>query len=170
MADPLDRDEFVSPGPVRKQVRKRRKDGWTRRDMGVFLSHYRVTGNLTGSAAAAGKQVRGVYRLRATDPGFAADMKAALEESIMRIESKAIVYAETQGRYLPPAEDGEPVEAPQDMFEPNFALKLLAHFRDRREGRQPRGGPRRRSASKEDFVQAAMKLLGMMERRPAKRA
>ena len=170
MAEEQDREEFVSVGPVEKKVRKRRKDGWSRRNMRVFLSHYRVTGNISASAAAAGKHVRGVYRLRDTDPAFAADMKAAFEESIMRIESKAIVYAETQGRIPPPTEDGEPAEAPMETFEPNFALKLLAHFRDRRDGRQPRGGPRPKSASKEEFVQAAMKLLGMMERRPAKRA
>jgi hypothetical protein len=165
-----EREEKISLGPVQKRVRKRRKDGWTKRDMRSFLNHYRVTGNISASAAAAGKHVRGVYSLRAIDPEFAADMAQAQEESLMRLESKAIVYAETKGRIPPLSEGGEPAEAPMETFDPIYALKLLAHHRDRREGRQPRGGPRPKSASIEEFVQAAARLLGMMERRLAKRA
>lgn len=164
------REEFLSLGPVETKVRKRRKDGWTKRDIRTFLTHYRATANIATSAAAAGKHVRTFYALRDRDPVFAADVERARGESLLRLRSKAIVYAETGGRVPPPREDGEPAEAPMDMFDPVFALKVLEHERERREGRKPRGGPRPRSASKEEFVQAAMKLLGIVERRQARRA
>lgn len=168
MADGEDgREEFISLGPVEKKVRKRRKDGWTRRDIQNFLAHYRVTGNITTSTAAAGKHVGSFYGLRDRDPVFAADAERARGESLLRLQSKAIVYAETGGKLPPRGEDGEPVEAPMDMFDPEYALKVLALERNRREGRLTRCGPRPRSASKEELVQAVMKLLGMLKRRCA---
>src|SRR6218665_3966296 len=164
------REEFVSLGPVERKVRKRRKAGGTRRDIHTFLAHLRVTGNITASAQAAGRNVRGVYGLRDTDPAFAADMDRALDESVMRLRSKAIVYAEPRGRIPPPREDGEPAEAPMEDFDPNFALKLLAHHGDRTQGRRPRGGPRPKSASPEELLEAGRKLLGILKRRRAMRA
>lgn len=160
-----EREEYLSRKTGR--MRKRRKDGWTRRDIQTFLTHYRATANMTASAAAAGKHVRGVYSLRETDAGFVADMDQALQESLLRLKSKAIVYAETGGRVPPPREDGEPAEAPMEMFDPIFALKVLAHDSDRREGRAPRGGQGPRSAGKEELIATLMKLYNMLERRVA---
>ena len=162
-----ERDEYVS----RKtgKVRRRRKDGWARRDIDTFLAHYRMTGNITASAAAAGKGVRGVFALRDIDAGFAADMEQALQDCLVRVRSKAIVYAETQGRIPPAREDGEPAEAPMETFDPNFALKLLAHERERHEGFRPKGGPRPKCISKEALVQTLAKLFDMAERRSATR-
>jgi hypothetical protein len=162
-----ERDEYLSRTTGR--VRKRRRDGWTRREIETFLAHLRVTANITASAAAAGKHVRGVYALRDTDPAFAADMDRAFEEGVMRLRSKSIVYAETQGRIPPPRDDGEPAEAPMEDFDPNFALKVLAHHSDRAQGRRPRGGPKPKSASLEELLEAGVKLLGMMKRRRAVR-
>jgi hypothetical protein len=163
-----EREEYLSR--TTGKIRKRRKDGWARRNIETFLAHLRVTGNLTTSAAAAGKRVRGVFALRDIDAAFAADVDRALQESLVRIRSKAIVYAETQGKIPPPREDGEPAEAPMETFEPNFALKLLAHERDRREGFRPKGGPRPKCISKEALVQTLAKLFDMVERRQARRA
>ena len=163
-----ERDEYLSR--TTGKVRKRRKDGWTRHQIATFLAHLCVTANITTSAAAAGKYVRGVYSLRDTDPAFAADMDRAIEEGVMRLKSKSIVYAETRGRIPPPRDDGEPAEAPMEDFDPNFALKVLAHHSDRTQGRRPRGGPKPKSASREELLQAGVKLLGMMKRRRASRA
>ncbi len=165
-----EREEFLSLGPVQRKVRKRRKDGWTRRDIRTFLTHYRMTANITGSAAAAGKHVRGVYSLRDTDPEFAADMDRAFEDSLVRLKSKAVVYAETRGKMPPPRDDGEPAEAPIENLDPEFTMKVLAHHRDRVEGRRPRGGPRPKRATREELIAAGAKLLGMMKRRRATRA
>ncbi len=166
MAD--ERDEYLSKTTGR--VRKRRSDGWTRRDMETFLIHYRATTNIAASAAAAGKPVRGLYRLREIDSAFEADLERAYEEGILRLKSKAIVYAETGGRVPTPREDGEPAEAPMETFDPNFALKVLAHDRDRREGRPPKGGPAPRSAGKDELIATLMKLYDMVERRQARLA
>lgn len=163
-----ERDEFLSRKTGR--MRKRRKDGWTKRDIETFLIHYHATTNIAASAAAAGKHVRGFYSLRDTDPVFAAQVDRAREEGMLRLKSKAIVYAETRGKIPPPREDGEPAEAPMETFDPEFTLKLLAHERDRREGFRPRGGPRPKSVSKEELVQTLMGLFDMIERRVARRA
>ena len=162
-----ERDEYLSR--TAGTVRKRRKDGWTNRDIETFLAHLRVTANISASATAAGKHVRGVYSLRDADPTFAADMDRAFEEGVMRLRSKAIVYAETQGRIPPPRDDGEPAEAPMEDFDPNFALKVLAHDSHRAQGRRPRGGPKPKSASLEELLEAGVKLLGMLKRRRAVR-
>jgi hypothetical protein len=81
-----------------------------------------------------------------------------------------VVYAETQGKIPAPREDGEPAEAPMETFDPHFALKLLAHERERRDGFRPKGGPQPKCVSKEALVQALSRLFDMVERRPAKRA
>ncbi|HYI48681.1 MAG TPA: hypothetical protein VEX35_09465 [Allosphingosinicella sp.] len=163
------REEFVSRGPVQRKVRKRRKDGWTQRDIDTFLAHYRVTSNIASSAAAAGKSYGSVFRLRDTDAGFAEAMDKALGEADVRLRSKSVQFAETQGKALPTAEGGEPVEAPLENFDPHLALKLLAHNRDRLQGRPGKGGPRPKSATAEELVQVVMRLLDMLDRRRAKR-
>jgi hypothetical protein len=169
MAEGNEREEFVSRGPVQRKVRKRRKDGWTKRDIETFLAHYRVTSNIASSAAAAGKSASGVFRLRDTDPAFAEGMDKALAEADVRLKSKTVQFIETQGKLPAPGPDGEPVEAPLETFEPNLALKLLAHNRDRLQGRPTRGGPRPKSATPEELVQVMMRLLDMLGRRQAKR-
>jgi hypothetical protein len=163
------REEFVSRGPVQRKVRKRRKDGWTQRDIDTFLAHYRMTSNIASSAAAAGKSAGSVFRLRDADAAFAEAMDRALAEADIRLASKTVQFAETQGKALPKAKDGEPVEPPLENFDPHLALKLLAHNRDRLQGRAAKGGPRPRSAGKEELVQAVMKLIDMLERRQARR-
>jgi len=162
------REEFVSRGPVHRKVRKRRKDGWTQRDIDTFLAHYRVTSNIASSAAAAGKPYRSVFRLRETDPAFAEAMNRALRESDVRLYSKTVQFAETQGKLPSPDPDGEPVEAPLENFDPHLALKLLAHNRDRLQGRPTKGGARPKSATTEELVQVVMRLLDMLGRRRAK--
>jgi hypothetical protein len=167
--DGKEREEFVSLSQVQRKIRKRRKDGWTQRDIDTFLAHYRVTSNIASSAAAAGKSSGGVFRLRATDPVFAEAMDRALGEADVRLKSKTVQFAETQGKAPPPAADGEPAEAPLETFDPNLALKFLAHNRDRLQGSRAKGGPRPKSATPEELVQVVMRLLDMLERRQARR-
>jgi hypothetical protein len=167
MADEEKREEYVSRGPIRRQVRKRRKDGWTERDIEIFLDHYRVTANITASAKAAGKSASGVFRLRATDAGFAERMDSALGEADVRLRSKVAVFAETKGKPVA-KEGGEPEEAPMEDFDPVIALKFLAHNRDRLGGGRQRGGARPKAASEAELNEALMKLLGMMKKRRAK--
>lgn len=170
MAEEGESEHYVSRGPVVKKVRKRRKDGWTRRDIDTFLGHLRVTGNISASAAAIGKSARSAHNLREIDADFAARWAGAMDEMEARIESKLFVFVETGGKTPVPRDDGEPAEPPIEDFDPHLAMQLLSHRRARREGARPKGGPRPKSASKEEFVQAAMTLLDMAERQAAKRS
>jgi hypothetical protein len=168
MAMSDERDEYLSKRTGR--VRKRRKDGWTKRDIATFLAHYRMTGNVTASAAAAGKSARAAANLRAVDAAFAAQMDAAEDAYDRRLESKVALFAETGGRLPPPREDGEPAEAPLEDFDPHLALAFLNYKRAKREARGRRGGPRPKSVSLDELVETFVKYMGMLKRRRARRA
>ena len=163
-----EREEYLSRTTGR--VRKRRSDGWTKRDIATFLQHLRVTGNITASGAAAGKSGDAAYNLRAIDAEFAAQMDAALDEFDRRLESKVALYAETGGKLPPLREDGAPAEAPLEDFDPHLAMAYLAYRRAKREGHGRKGRPQPRVASTEEVVQAVATLVGMVKRRPEKRA
>lgn len=161
-------DKFVSRGKTGVQVRRRRRDGWTARKREIFLNHLRVTSNVAASARAAGMTEGSGHKLRARDPEFAAQWEAALREADTRLTGKLIVLAETGGKPLPEREDGEPPEAPIEDFNADLALKILALNRQSQAGKK-RGGPKPRSASPEELLEAGVKLLGMMKRRRAVR-
>lgn len=160
-----ERDEYVS----RKtgQVRKRRRDGWTKRNIETFITHYRLTGNATASAAAVGKSTRSADNLRAVDVGFAAQMDAAEDEYQRRLEQKIALYAETGGKLPPLREDGEPAEAPLKDFDPRLAMDFLKFKQAKKEARGRRGGPRPKSVSKDELVEVFVTLMGMLKRRRA---
>src|SRR5690349_8596215 len=105
-----ERDEYLSR--TTGKMRKRRKDGWTKGDMATFVSHLRVTGDISASAAAIGKSGRAAYNLRAVDAAFAARMDAAQDEFESGLESRIALYAATGGKLPALREDGEPAEAP----------------------------------------------------------
>jgi hypothetical protein len=161
-----ERDEYLSR--TTGKVRKRRRDGWTQRDINTFLGHLRMTGNITSSAAAIGKTEDSAQNLRAVDPEFDAQVIAARAEMEARMESKIAFFAETGGRLPPSGEDGVPVEAPLDQFNPQLAMEYLNYLRAKREGHGKRGGPRPRTAGKEEVVQAVAKLILMVKRRPVR--
>lgn len=161
-----ERDEYLSVKTG--TVRRRRKDGWTKRDIETFLSHLRVTGNITASAAAAGKSGSAARNLRAVDAGFAAQMAAAQGEFVARMESKIALYAETGGKLPPLREDGEPAEAPLEDFDPMLAMAYLKYLEAKGESRGRRGGPRAKSVSHEELVQVLVGLFDMLEARVAR--
>jgi hypothetical protein len=160
-----EREEYLSR--TTGKMRKRRKDGWTKRDIETFLSHLRVTGHVSASAAAAGKSDKAAYNLRAVDAAFAAQMDAAEGEFEARLESRIALYAETGGKLPPMREDGEPAEAPLENFDPHLAMAYLNFRHAKRESRGRRGGPRPKSVSKEELVETFVKLMGMLKRRRA---
>jgi hypothetical protein len=164
-----EREEFVSGGKNGRQVRKRRKDGWTRAKRIIFLDHLRATSNARDSARAAGMTEGSAHKLREREPEFAALWNDALREADVRLTGKLIVFAETGGKPVPEREDGEPAEAPMEDFDPDLALKILTLNRQSQVGKR-RGGPRPKSASPEELVEAGVKLLGMMKRRRARLA
>jgi hypothetical protein len=163
-----ERDEYLSR--TTGKVRKRRKDGWTRRDIETFVGHLRITGDVSVSAAAAGKSGRAAYNLRAIDAAFAAQMDAAQDEFEARLESRVALYAQTGGKLPELREDGEPAEAPLENFDPRLALDFLNYKRAKKETRGRPGGPRPRSVSKDELVEVFVTLMGMLKRRRAARA
>jgi hypothetical protein len=163
-----ERDEYLSR--TTGKVRKRRKDGWTKRDIAMFLGHLRMTGNITSSAAAIGKSQDAAQNLRAIDPEFDAQVTAAREEYKARVESKIALFAETGGKLPPLGADGMPVEPPLEDFNPQLAMEWLKFLESKEATRGRRGGPRPKCAGKEEVVQAVAKLILMVKQRPPLRA
>jgi hypothetical protein len=157
------RDEYLSR--TTGKVRRRRKDGWTRREIDLFLGHLRMTGNITSSAEAIGKSGDAAQNLRGIDPEFDAQVTAAREEHKARVESKIALFAETGGKLPPPGADGMPTEPPLSDFNPQLAMEWLRFLEAKEQGRGRRGGPRPKTAGKEEVVQAVGKLILMVKQR-----
>ena len=160
-----ERDEYLSVKTG--TVRRRRKDGWTKRDIETFLSHLRVIGDISAAAAAIGKSGRAAYNLRAVDAGFAAQMDAAQDEFESNLESRIALYAQTGGKLPPLREDGEPAEARLEDFDPRLAMDFLKFKQAKKETRGRRGGPRPKSVGKDELVETFVTLMGMLKRRRA---
>src|SRR5689334_15848216 len=116
-------ENFISRGKTGRQVRTRRKDGWSARKRQIFLDHLCATSNVRTSARAAGMSEGSAQKLRARDPEFAAQWEAALREADVRLTGKLIVLAETGGKPVPEREDGEPAEAPIENLDVDLTLK-----------------------------------------------
>lgn len=160
-----ERDEYLS----RKtgKMRRRRKDGWTKRHIATFIGHLRVTGNLTTSAEAAGKSASAAHNLRAVDAAFAAQMDAAQDEFEASLESRIALYAQTGGKLPPLRTDGAPAEAPLADFDPRLAMDFLKYKQAKKEARGRRGGPRPKSVSKDELIEVLTGLFDMLEARAA---
>jgi hypothetical protein len=166
-----DNEEEERPWIVsRKQVRKRRKDGWSKRDERVFFKHFRMTCNASASARAAGKSPSSAFDLRERDPVVAAKWDKALREADVRLDGKMIVYAETKGKEIAPNEDGEPAEPGMADFDPEFALKLRKYHDARRSGGRRHDGTNRRRATIEELTRSIRRHLAVLRKRRAKRA
>lgn len=150
------------------RLRKRRKDGWSRRDERVFLKHFRATCNVNASARAAGKSPTSAQDLRKRDPVFAADWDEALRDSHVRLHGKLIVYAETKGKEVALDDEGEPVEPSMADFDPDLALRLLKFHQDSLAGGR-RGRPQPQRATEEELTAAILCGLDALNRRLAKK-
>jgi hypothetical protein len=164
------KDDRVDERPLvvsRGQVRKRRCDGWTRRDERMFLKHLRATSNVSASARAIGKSPSTAFDLRDREPAFALKWNEALSEADVRLAGKCIVYAETRGKPVPSGDDGEPADAGMENFDPDFALKLLRYNRERAAGGRRHDGTHRRRASIEDLTASILRYLAVLRKRRA---
>lgn len=154
----------VRRGPVGRQIKRARKDGWTQRRRGIFLDHLRVTCNVTASAREAGMGVRSVFRLRHRDSAFADAWDAILRDFEARLTGQLIVYAETQGKVLadaPPGSDASDI----DGFDPQLAMHTLSLHRDRLAGRRRGGGPKPRVATPDETDAEIVRLLKALGKR-----
>ncbi len=107
------------------QLRKRRKDGWSRRDEDAFLKFYRINCNISASARAIGKSPNSALALRRRSPAFALRCQEALEEARLRLHGNLIVYSQTGGKPIAIDADGEPIEPDLADMDPQLALQVL---------------------------------------------
>ena len=72
------------------QMRKPRKDAWTKAKRRAFLDTLSVTCNIAASLRKVRKGRRGLDRLRARDAGFRAEMRAAIRHAYTNLELFAL--------------------------------------------------------------------------------
>jgi hypothetical protein len=162
-------EQFVSRGKRGPQQRTVREDGWTKAKRDIFFAHYAATANVCASARAAGMSEGSAFKLRNRDPDFAATCDALLRDAETRLTEKLIVFVETRGKPVPPRADGEPAIAPIGDFDPELALRVLAHNRRRLSGGRRGGGPRPTMAPKAQLIASALRLFDVAERRLRRR-
>jgi hypothetical protein len=162
-------EQFVSRGKRGPQVRKVRTDGWTKAKREIFFAHFAATANASASALAAGMTEGSAFKLRERDPEFAARWDAILRDVEARLTGKLIVYVETKGKPVPPREDGEPATPGIEDFDPELALRVLAHNRRRLSGGARGGGPKPKKAGKAETAASILRLLDAARRRLRRR-
>ncbi|CAA9520585.1 MAG: hypothetical protein AVDCRST_MAG62-1087 [uncultured Sphingomonas sp.] len=84
-------DRFISPGKGRLlQVRKDGERYFTFAKQMVFLDHFAATCNVTMAAAAAGVDMRTVYRLRRRDEAFREAWRIAQDQGYAALEAELV--------------------------------------------------------------------------------
>ena len=146
-----------------KQLRKRRKDGWSRRDEDAFFRLYRANCNISASARAIGKNPDSAFELRRRSPAFAARFQEVLGDATLRLHGNLIAYAETKGKPLEVNEDGEPIEPDASDFDPQLALQILRQL----EKKEAENARRRAKApvSDEELTAAILRGFDALDRR-----
>ena len=107
------------------QVRKRRRDGWTRRDEDAFFKFYRINCNVSASACAIGKSPNSAFRLLRRSPAFALRRQETLEEARQKLHGNLIVYSQTGGKPIEIDAQGDPIEPDLADMDPQLALQVL---------------------------------------------
>lgn len=82
-----------SPGAMRVQQRRPRKDGWTQRRRARFLETLRATCNVRESARSVGLTHASAYELRKRDRDFARAWAEARDEAYAELEMMLLRHA-----------------------------------------------------------------------------
>ena len=143
-----------------------RGQGWTEERRGRFLEALAQAGSVRLAARAVGYAgATDAYRLRHSDPDFAAKWDEAIAAAVARIESslvaRALAEIEAQTQALEQGAPGEPFSFDQIM-------RLLTYYRGA-QTKPLRGGPQRRYATREETDAAIMKKLDVLEARVKER-
>jgi len=109
---------------------------WSERTDAVFLGHLRATGNVAGSARAAGFTAKSAWNRRARLPAFARGWDAAMAEAEIRLEQELVAEAlnGTRGMEWDPDFEPEP-EHELARFDPYLAMWILRREERKRSGR-----------------------------------
>lgn len=118
----------------RAQLRKPRKDAWTKAQEALFLETLAETCNASEAARAAGVSRAHAYKRKQRDPGFAAGWDRALDIGYAEIEAmlmrEVLFGSESEEITLDSdgAVKGRKVRRGRDL---KLALQLLTRHRDR---------------------------------------
>ena len=112
---------------------------WTERHDAVFLGHLRITGNISGSARAAGFTPKSAWNRRERLPGFARAWDEALAESEGHLEGE-LTATVLRGGADPEAIARAMAGARDQWFDVELAIRLLGRWEKRRARRDRAGG------------------------------
>ena len=114
---------------------------WTERHDAIFLGHLRITGNISGSARAAGFTPKSAWNRRDRLPGFARAWDEALAESEGHLEGE-LTATVLRGGADPEAIARAMAGARDQWFDVELAIRLLGRREKQRarEERARRGG------------------------------
>lgn len=148
--------DTVPPRHRRRRFIGRKWVRWSNKKKDLFLDHLAATCNVKQSAAAAGVDPGSVYALRRKDPAFDAAWAKALALGYQMIETQLVGHV-LEGSGAREITNGAVEKTgPIDV---DLALRMLAHHGAAIAGRVPRGGPRRKRASREEVEAAILKKL-----------
>ncbi|MCI4589869.1 hypothetical protein MOK15_07165 [Sphingobium sp. BYY-5] len=121
-------------GAVRTQLRKPRKDGWSKTQVAEFMAVLAETCNVSEAARAVGKCRARAYDRRRSDPAFASAWNAALDQGYVEIEMmlmRAALYGSESEETVLDSEGA--VKTRKVKRAPNLtvALRLWQHYRDK---------------------------------------
>ncbi|HUD93408.1 hypothetical protein [Sphingobium sp.] len=155
-------------GGPRAQLRKARKDSWTRSEVTEFMAVLAETCNVSEAARAVGKCRAGAYDRKARDPVFARAWDAALEQGYAEIEMMLMRAALFGSETEEVVSDGDgAVKTRKVKRAPSLTLglQLWQRYRDRvAKIRTEAGGERPDSA---DAVERVRGVLEEIRRRRA---
>lgn len=126
------------------QIKRLRRNRFTRERKDVFLGHLSVSADVHASAEAAGVCTSTVYNHRASDPAFAAAWREALACGVAVLEARLIEerLAAMEAFDVEPADLSAPALASADPVERDLEFWRTMHLL--REHRRVAGGVERR--------------------------
>jgi hypothetical protein len=174
--DALDtREALVVPGNGGRewQLRKPRRNDFSRRRKRIYLEHFAATGDTRASAAAAGISKSTVSNHKLSDPAFREACAQALLEAYANLEAEAVRQRLAAMEKI----DFDPgKEAPPSGLDPEaeFArtMELLREHKRSRAGMKAGGRPPERWSFAESMaaLEKRLKILGIRVREDGERA
>ena len=142
------------------------RGGWTAERRQQFLVLLAQAGNVSAAARAVGyAHPAEAYKLRHSDPEFAAAWDRAMAEAVARIEStlvaRAVAEIEAHNAALEKGASG----ASGECFTFDQIMRLLAYYRAAQAKPMRKNGPRRHYATREETDAELMQKLDFLEAR-----
>lgn len=141
------------------QLRKVRKDGFTKEKRQIVLDHLAACSNLTRAAKAARISAETVNYHRRRDPAFARQVVEAIEAGYVALEAAAMDHAARAGRYKPGA------TRVAGTIDPETALHLLRLRRQPIGRRTGKAGYEPKRVGESELNRAILAKLDVLARR-----